>query len=495
MPTSQELKTMCLAGQHEEALTLALADLDAAPDNIWEQRKVGWVLYYMLSNDAEHQNATAFTTHLQILKELNALNGQNEQMLFENIFWKIGALLKNIPAEHHHAAKQIFDVLSGYSFNSSKAYSYMLKEYMKFEQWPGLVDFFAWWDLAKLSAEDAQPFKMNNGKTTISLAERTYIAYAKAFLRAADVEKITTFLPSIEQYAEQHPEMLYTSYYCGKLMLASGTDLAVTMANLLPFVLRKKGEFWVWQLLAEVYHADAEMQLACLTRAVQCRTQEGFLVKIRLKLAQIYTNRKEYGRAKYQLEKLHATYQKEGWRVPFEVQGLLRMDWMATAATDESHALDYVNLTNRILYQGAQSSVAVVVNVNQERRIFKVVYGERKQTNLRFSEANTRVNEGMLLTLYWKPRTNGDVEILGCEHANQRPTSPLPYFKRLEGKVRINDGQTFGFLKQGNIHCYIGRNLIKNITNGQTLAVWAVLSLNTKKQEWCWSATALCNKT
>lgn len=39
---------MCKAGQVQTAYDIAKADFAAMPTNVWTQREVGWVLYYMI---------------------------------------------------------------------------------------------------------------------------------------------------------------------------------------------------------------------------------------------------------------------------------------------------------------------------------------------------------------------------------------------------------------------------------------------------------------
>lgn len=51
---------MCKAGQVAEAYGLAKADYDAATQNVWAQREVGWALYYMLKYDAEKKERQLF---------------------------------------------------------------------------------------------------------------------------------------------------------------------------------------------------------------------------------------------------------------------------------------------------------------------------------------------------------------------------------------------------------------------------------------------------
>ena len=55
---------MCKSGQVADAYGLAKAACEAEPQNVWAQRGVGWVLYYMLKNDV--QSISVSFTHMTV---------------------------------------------------------------------------------------------------------------------------------------------------------------------------------------------------------------------------------------------------------------------------------------------------------------------------------------------------------------------------------------------------------------------------------------------
>lgn len=127
-----------------------------------------------------------------------------------------------------------------------------------------------------LRQEDYVPFINAKGQKCMTLAERVYIAYSKTLLKKNDLGKIEEFLPKLGELIEAHPEMLYSGYFCGKLLLALGSNDDEALKVVMPFAQKKSTEFWVWQLLSDVFKDDSEKQLACLLRAVHCKTQESF---------------------------------------------------------------------------------------------------------------------------------------------------------------------------------------------------------------------------
>ena len=142
MATIKEITTMCKAGQVVEAYGLAKADYEAALQNVWAQRGLGWALYYMLKNDAEKKERNAFYDHLEELAALDLLTMQTDALIFDNVVWKLVELIKQIPAERTDELDRIYSFLSKYTFIPSTGYSVLLKQLLGFDAWNRLVEFF-----------------------------------------------------------------------------------------------------------------------------------------------------------------------------------------------------------------------------------------------------------------------------------------------------------------------------------------------------------------
>ena len=285
MTKLKDITTMCKAGETAQAYELARADVDASPDDVWAQRGLGWALYYLLKADAAAGDVPAFTAHLEELMGLDALDAGDDAMLFDNVLWPLAGLIRQMTRDGHPDGLQhLLGLLEGREFQPSKGYSCLLRVCIAFKQWDGLAAFIEWWGLGKLLPEDYLPFKKDK-VSIMSLAEQASIAYAKALLAKGDKDKIAAFLPWLERLADEHPEMTYPGYFCGKLMLSMGAARDEALRMVMPLVRRKRAEFWVWQLLAEVYEGEPDTQLACCLRAVHCKTKEDFLGKVRLKPA------------------------------------------------------------------------------------------------------------------------------------------------------------------------------------------------------------------
>lgn len=493
MTTVKDITTMCKAGRLAEAYDMAKADLDASPQEIWVQRGMGWALYYMIKEDVDDGRKVDLWTHLEELVNLDLLNMENDSLIFDRVLWNLAEFAKNLPLEDTDDMDRLFALIARYSFNPSMSYSYLLKSCIRFETWDRLGDFFEWWNIDKLLPEDYQPFKKDNGRSIMSLAERAYIAYAKVLLRLRDRDKIAAFFQKLEKLMDDYPSMVYPGYFCGKLLLAMGADKEAALESVMPFVRKKQSEFWVWQLLSEIYKDEEEMHLACLLRAVHCKTQEGFLGKVRMKLVAAYLRQNDYSRARFQVDSIAQCYTSQGWHLPYEVQNWLRESWARQSEPDSSDGIDYRRLTDSILLYGTNSDIAVVIYVDGNNRHAVVVYGEKKRKMLRTSDLRIKVRVGTIMKLYWLPQQGGNMNIIKAELANPAALKDISYMKWLKGNVEKRPDKDFAFIRENGMRCFISPQVVGRyqLEGGENITALAVYNYNKKKDEWGWSCVAL----
>lgn len=493
MPSIKEIIAICKAGNTPEAYEIARTDLETAPQDVWKQRALGWVLNYYMKEDIANKKRDDFFLHLEELMKLDQLSVSADNMIYDNVMWRIAEFVKYTPKDDFTNMTQVFELIRQRNYTPSKGYSYLLKNVSDFEAWPQLADFFDWWNLDNLLPEDYMPFEGENGKKIMPFAEQMYLAYSKALLKLADKERIQSFYPKIEKLAEEHPEMLYLGYYCCKLLLATGADPDESLDIVMPFVRKKKNEFWVWQLLSDIHKDQPDIRLACLLRAVHCRTQESFLVNIRKLLITLFLRRNDLPRAKYQLDQVVRCYMQNGWRIPYNMQDYIRQPWVQTTVADPSDGVDYRSLTDGILTRGANESIGVVAYIDHEHKRFTVVYGHEQRISLRFSDAHLRIHQGMLLLLYWTPSPDSSISVLNITQADESLIQGLTYIKKITGKVIRRDNSPFAFLRSDGIDCYISPDEVRqtNLSNGDKVAILAVFNYNRKTDKWTWSCAKI----
>lgn len=487
MANVRDITTMCKAGQVSEAYEMAKADLVAVPTDVWAQRSVGWALYYMIKNDSEGGDYAKLLEHIDELKSLDMLTLNNDSMIFDNVQFQIANFIRNhiqlTDIEASSKLSTFFLKLKVYDFKSSIGHSFLLQSIIKFENWPEIVDFFEWWNLDNLTQEDYTPYINQRGQKMMTLAERAFIANSKALLRLNDLGRIEEFLPKLDNLMNNHKEMMYPGYFYGKLLLALGSDSDEALKVIVPFARKKVTEFWVWQLLSDVFTNNEDKQLACLLRAVHCRTQETFLGKVHIKLASLYIKRGMLNSARYHIDAVTRCYASQGWRLPNEIDCWIHQPWLNSTTPDDKDPIDYMAITDDILCDGAEECVAVVTYVDQNSRKSFIIYGKEKRTvqKLRF-----KVPVGRALKLHYITDSEGRMKVISSTMV-QLPSS-LDYAKYVEGSIDKRDDKEFAFLKSGSIRCFVSPNIVKKygLKNGDNVKSLIVYDYDKKKESWNW---------
>lgn len=217
----KEISELRKSGRLEEALLRASSDLDNEPDSIWKKRAASWVYYDYIKNNTKADNFDLFINYLQKLKDLDL--PEDDNMVFDSVSWRIGSMFKALRSEEQQDLRKydkIFSIIKAYHFKTpSEGYSNLLKSFLRISDiWPGFIQFADWWDLENLQREDHLNEEFNNRKL-LSLAERSYIAYAKKLLegepvdhygnsRAIDKDRISAFLPKLDKFIEDNPKFL-----------------------------------------------------------------------------------------------------------------------------------------------------------------------------------------------------------------------------------------------------------------------------------------------
>lgn len=487
MATIKEITSLCKEGHETEAMQLALADLSRDPDNVWAQREVGWALYYMIKTDVANRAFDDILSHLGQLMQLEALKPNDDDMIYSNVLFKLGEYIKNQlqPSDFNSFARlsSIFSKIKNKNFIPSKGYSFLLQSVLKFDNWGELIDFFDWWNLTNLTAEDYTPFVTERGQKIMTLAERVIISYSKALLKVNDLSRIELFLPFIDEVMNAHPEMTYPGYFYGKLLIALGSNQDEALKVIVPFARKKATEFWVWDLLSSVFYNDSDKQLACLLRAINCRTQESFLGKVRIKLATLYVQRQQYDHAKVHIDAVTKCYMSNGWRVPHEIDAWLHEPWLRAATPRIDMSIDYLSITNELLLDGTEEALAVASYFNPETKKCTLIYGVKKKTmqKLRF-----KVLPGDVLRINFVPNGEGNIKILNSTKV--KDFEELPYLKFTDGTIRKRSDKNFAFLKNSTSDCFISPQLVEHhqLQDADHVKALITYDLDKRNNEWNW---------
>ena len=492
-----QIKDLGKAGRAVEAYNLAKADLNQGQP--WSQLTTGWALRYLIEEDARSGCYDKVITHLDELQALDQIPQDEIDKIYENINFWIGYLAKKSfsPTGFDTPTKlsALFNRLKDKSFASGRGYSMLLGGFIRCTAWHELPDFLDWWNLDKLAQEDYIPYRTEKGKTLMSLAERAFIAKSKALLRLNDLGRIEEFLPQLDTLMTNHTEMTYPGYFYGKLLLSLGATPDDALKVIIPFARKKSSEFWVWQLISDVFVNDSQKQLACLLRAVHCHTQENFLCNIRIKLAQLYETKLDYNRARHHIDIVTRTFAKNGWPLRYELDMLIHRPWINTSTPDASAPIDYKSITDEILCEGTEEAIAIVTSVdtipNKVTLIYGLIYGKEKRMKqkLRF-----KVGKGTVLKINYITETDGKYRILSARQTSL--PNDLDYAKIVEGEVIKRTDKDFAFLKTANGDFYISSQVVRkyNIQNKETIKSLVVYEYNRKKEAWDWTCVSINKK-
>lgn len=496
----REVIQLCKADRLDEALQIVSANLESDPENIWNKRAAAWVFYYHLKKYTQPDSFEGLKENLTKIKDLQL--PEDEKMVFDNCAWQIGSLVFTLQKTEHvdyGKINELFEIVKDFHFTKpSEAYSFIYKAFHKgYQNWSSYLTFADWWNFENLRSEDylKEEFK---GKKMMSIAEQAYIAYSKKLLegepldpfgqqRVIDKEKIQSFLPKLDSLIEKHPDYQYPPYFKAKLLLASGSDENVLSA-FIPFAKQKRNDFWVWELIAEIFSEDKDIQFACYCKALSLKTPEDFLVKLRQSFSEMLIEKKMYNEAKTEIQKVIATREKHEWKLPNQIVQWTEQEWYKSAIAKKDNQdlySSHIKQAEEILFQDIPEEIIAVEFVNENKSMLNFVKDKRKFGFFNYSGNLTKPQIGDLL----KVRFNGDgqdgfYKILTAKKIDSDVKSDA--LKDFEGTIKIISPQNFGFIED----IFIDPKIIEEskLTDGQTVKGRAILSFNKKKNEWGWKA-------
>jgi hypothetical protein len=467
---------------------------------LWAKRAMGWVLHDLLKNAALKKDYDEFKEHLISLKDLSLLS--SEKMIFDSCAWQIGKFvfaLQNAPNIDYQKIDALFEIIKDFHFTKpSKSYSFLYKAFQKNHQnWSNFLAFADWWDFENFENKDYLKEEYN-GTNIMSVAERAYIAYSKKLLegepvdqfghqKIVDKDKIQSFLPKLDSIIERYPEYQYPAYFKAKLLLALGDDEQV-LSVFLPFAKQKRNDFWVWELMAELYKEDKEKKFACYCKALSLKTPEDFLVKIRQAFTVLLLERKLYDEAKTEIQKVIETRQKQGWSLSEELVKWTKQQWYEAANPNLDNKAFYLNYTKQaeeLLFQGIPEEIIVVEFVNENKSILNFVKDRQKFGFFNYAGSLTKPKIGDLLKVrFHGGDQDGFFKILTAKKVESSLNSEA--IKDFEGTLKLIAPMNFGFVED----VYIEPRVIIDaaLKDGQQIKGRALLSFNKRKNEWGWKS-------
>lgn len=101
----KEVKELRKEGKLQEALAMANADLELQPDNIWNKRSMGRVIYDFAKEATSKNDYNALTQNIEKLIALNL--PEEEKMLYSNFVWPIAKYLFYIGGKEDYNRQEV----------------------------------------------------------------------------------------------------------------------------------------------------------------------------------------------------------------------------------------------------------------------------------------------------------------------------------------------------------------------------------------------------
>src|SRR5690554_2124474 len=504
MPAA-EIKALRQAGKLEEALTMAQEELNANSENIWGKRNISWVYYKYLKKYAHEVNFDGFIENLIKIKELNL--PEQDVMIFDNSAYQIGSVLFKIQKSEpidYSKINQLFDIIKDFHFSKpSEPYSLLHKAFVKnHKNWSNYLSFADWWGFENFRSEDFQKEEFK-GKQIMSLAEKAYIAYSKKLLegeamdafgkdRKLDLDKTKAFIPELNSIIEKHQDYQYPTYYRSQLLLALGKkDKA--LESFLPFAKQKQNDFWVWELLAEIFKEDKDLEFACYCKALSLKTPADFLIKIRQVFASLLIERQLYAEAKTEIKNIIAVREQKGWKIPNNIVQWTESSWFKEAKEPSNNRTLYEKHKRKaeeLLYSDIPEELVAVEFVNHNKKILSFVKDKKLNGFFNYDGLLNNPKIGDVLKVRIEPVGNeGFHRALTLDRVDDGSNPDIPAIKEISGTVRIVENKNFGFIDS----IFIPPNLVESsgLINGQEVSAKAILSFNKAKNEWSWKGVEI----
>jgi len=475
--------------------------LEKFPDDVWAKRAMVWCVYDLVKENASFENREVFMEKMQELYDLTV--GTDESMVVNNTSWFILKHVKDCKS-HNFLQAEYFDTLFGIFRElpwgrGTKEYSILMKSFLEIRnEWAGFAEFCEWWGLDNFIPEDYNKEEFN-GRSTMALVERVYVAYSKALLVQSEQginnrESMVVMVDRLSNAIVTHPEYQYPLFYKAKLLMAMGRN-EEAVESLRPFVMRKQRDFWVWQLLGEA-SSDENTRFSCYCKAMLCNAPEDMIVALRFAIANEMEHRGLYDLAKAEVIHVMNTYREKGWRSKAEIDGKSQESWWSTTnpATDNDLRAFYNENkedAEQFLFEGMPEVIIMVTYVNEERGIANAITADKKgcffkYSKLRMFKRNAPQKYSVFVLKVEKMEEGRLLNILTIK--NDDGTYKERFVRSYEGSLEKREGQNFGFV---NHEIYIPGNMIGTKSNGDQVRGEAVEVLNRRRNTWGWQAISI----
>lgn len=492
-----EITNLRRTGQLEAALTMAIQEAEANPGLMWPKLEMGWIYDAYCKQYAANGDFERFCQTFDSLIELGVLE---DNKLSNTLCWRLFAMAKNVNIGQLGvpACDRLADMASAlHPTKPSKEYSMLLKAmHRMYKQygWKGYSMFLDNWGWDNFDVEDYAPFVMDDGHKVMAFVEQVYNAYTKELLVAKQTNHpeanshIEAHIERLSALIDSHPEYQYPSQCVAKLLLSIG-EKSEAREKIIPFVVRKKRDFWAWELLANA-SCDANERFSCYCKALSCRADNKFTGRLRYAAAQEFARMGYMAEAKRELEIVVETYRNEGWRLPEPIQDVVSSPWFSQTVAAHNNVKFYrehCGLAESVLLSGKPEMIIVITQVNNDKKMANFMSQGFKQGFFSFGkmERGLPIKCGSVLRCRMESSDDNFYTVYTASVVSSSEYDGV-LVKKYSGTIRKNPA---GFaIVEGT---YVPAKVISGIEDGTIVEGQAIPSFDRKKGKWSWSACSV----
>lgn len=494
----KEVNSLRKSGQLAQAAKMSKADILIDPFDEWNKRGALWVYYEYMKIALAKNEISEFLKQLEKITNLKL--PENEKIAFDAVAWAVGKLLFANETLGSSVLSNIYKLIKDFNFSKPKdSYSFLLKAFKKHsDDWQHFIEFVNWWGLNNFQKNDYENFVLDNGKKIPSLVESIFILISKKLISdTTDKHAIEAFLPNIKRICVEYPKMQYTHYYHAKLLIAVGNKDRFLSA-FLPFAKKKLNDFWVWDLLSQIFEKNSMEYYACLSRSLLCGAPTVFALNVKEKMAELLIEKKLFAEAKYEILDVISCRTNNQWRLTKNLEKWIKEDWWRrTEAVKNKPTNIYqpnVPIAEGLLFYDTPMEVAVVESINYEKQFISFVISKDKYGFFSYRGFKIAPKVGKCLNVRFdsseKAKLSRFYKVISLSLSEQNP--PKTIFKNIKGIIKIKEGNSFGFVSD----IFVPPNILKTVTiaNGTPVEIGAIISFNAKNKKWGWKAISICTE-
>lgn len=449
---------------------------------------MGWVYIEFIKTQCQSlQRLNAYLSRIQVLKLESS-----EEIFWEQLRWQIAKILFGI--DNSSSAEQwtiSLNCMMSFPCQVSNGFSTLLKAIIKHQiEIPNLATFYPLFKIQNFQSSDFQTTILENGKAVPALVERVFIALSKSWIHQLQrfpkdsfQDELQVFLSDLDKVSDNHPKMMYLIYY--RAILRLKLELPEEARNFfIPFAQKKQTEFWVWDVLSQLYADDIDKQIACLSKALLCKASNDFLVKVRQKMAELLIAKQHWAAAKTEIEGIVATRSQHNWQIPSQVSDWQKLENIANANSYTSNKSIYQNyavLAEQMLISNLVIHVGIIWKTNTDKGTAQFFVSES-------------INGGFQYAKIKQDLKVGDVFKFTLREVKSKETNfwQVCSLEKTEEQISVNCQKGFsGYLKRyGNTgfveDVFIETQHLQN--HSGIVKGCAIRAFDSKKRIWGWKA-------